>query len=138
MGKERILFICNENSARSQMAEGLVNFYYGHLFQAFSAGLKATRVHPHAARAMAEIGIDISSHRSKTVEEFIDQPFDTIVTVCDQAKQTCPFFPGGRKYLHLSLEDPAGCQGNDQEVMECFRRCREDIHNWIKSTLLHQ
>jgi len=118
------------------MAEGLVNFYYGRLFQAFSAGLEATRVHPFAVKAMAEIGVDISSHRSKAVEEYISQPFDYVVTVCDQARQACPFFPGGKRYLHLDLDDPAACQGNDQDVLECFRRAREAIHLWVKTNLI--
>jgi len=134
--KKRILFLCYQNSARSQMAEGLANFFYPHLLQGFSAGLEATRVHPYAVRAMAEIGADISSHRSKTMEEYTGQTFDYVVTLCDQAKQACPYFPGGRKYIHHSFADPAACRGNDQEIMDCFRSTREAIRAWIEATLL--
>jgi arsenate reductase len=134
--KKRILFICTHNSARSQMAEGLVNALYEDRFQAFSGGIEATRVHPAAIRAMAEMGIDISSHRSKRVNEFIDQPFDYVVTVCDNARQGCPFFPGGKEYIHNTFEDPAACRGTEEENLDCFRRSRDEIHAWIEKDLL--
>jgi arsenate reductase len=134
MEKKRILFICTHNSARSQMAEGLVNTLYGDRFQAWSGGTEATRVHPAAIRVMADIGIDISGHRSKSVDEFIDQPFDYVVTVCDNAQQSCPFFPGGKEYIHRGFDDPAACQGTEEEILACFRRSRDEIRAWIEET----
>lgn len=135
-GKKRILFICVHNSARSQMAEGLVNAHYADRFQAFSGGTEATKVHPSAIKAMAEIGIDISSHRSKSVDEFIDQRFDYVVMVCDDSETGCPFFPGGKEYIHHAFEDPAACQGTDEEILACFRRSRDEIRDWIRNDLL--
>jgi len=134
MGKRRILFICVHNSARSQMAEGLVNARYAGRFQAFSGGTVATRVHPAAIQAMAEIGIDISSHRSKSIDEFLDQPFDYVVMVCDDSQADCPFFPGGKEYIHHAFDDPAACQGAEDEVLACFRRSRDEIGAWIQNT----
>lgn len=131
MAKKRVLFVCTHNSARSQMAEGLVNALHGDRWQAVSGGTEATRVHPAAIRAMAEIGIDISGHRAKSVDEFLDQAFDLIVTVCDNARQTCPFIPGGREYIHQGFEDPAACAGTDEEVLACFRRSRDEIRAWM-------
>ena len=136
MERKRILFICTHNSARSQMAEGLVNSLYADRFQASSGGTEATMVHPAAIRVMAEIGIDLSAQRSKSVNEFIDQPFDHIVTVCDNARQGCPFFPGGKEYLHHTFEDPAACTGTDEEVLNCFRRSRDEIRAWIEKTFI--
>jgi len=138
MSKKTILFICVHNSARSQMAEGLVNAYYSDRFQAFSGGTEATEVHPSAIKAMAEIGIDISSHRSKSIDEFEGQRFDYIVMVCDDSQTGCPFFPGGKEYIHHAFEDPAACQGTDEEILACFRRSRDDIGNWIRQDLLNR
>jgi arsenate reductase (thioredoxin) len=134
--KKKILFICTHNSARSQMAEGLVNALYADRFQAFSGGTEATRVHPVAIRVMAEIGIDISGQRSKSVKEFIAQPFDYIVTVCDSAGQDCPFFPGGKEYIHNTFEDPAACKGTDGEILACFRCSRDEIRAWIEERFI--
>ena len=131
-----VLFICVHNSARSQMAEGLVNAFHAGRLRAVSGGTVATRVHPAAVRAMAEIGIDISGHRSKSIDEFMDQRFDLVVTVCDNAQTDCPFFPGGREYIHRSFEDPAACGGADDEVLACFRKSRDEIRAWIESELL--
>jgi arsenate reductase len=136
MDKKRILFVCTHNSARSQMAEGLVNALYGDRFQAFSAGMEATAVRPAAILVMAEIGIDISGHRSKGVNEFINQPFDYIVTVCDTARQSCPFFPGGKEYRHVTFEDPAACRGTEQDILTCFRRSRDEIRRWVEETFV--
>jgi len=136
MNKKTILFICVHNSARSQMAEGLVNAHYSDRFQAFSGGTEATRVHPAAIKAMAEIGIDISSHRSKSVDEFEGQRFDYVVMVCDDSQTGCPFFPGGKEYIHHAFEDPAACQGTDEEILACFRRSRDEIWAWIRNDLL--
>jgi len=134
--KKRILFICVHNSARSQIAEGLVNALYGHRFQALSGGTMATRVHPAAIKAMTEIGIDISAHRSKSIDEFMDQRFDYVVMVCDDSQADCPFFPGGKNYIHHAFEDPAACRGSDEEVLACFRRSRDEIRAWVEETFI--
>ncbi len=131
-----ILFICSHNSARSQMAEGLVNALYADKFAASSGGVEATRVHPAAVKAMAEIGIDISGHRSKSIDEFMDRRFDVVVTVCDDAARDCPFFPGGKQYIHRAFADPAACRGTDEDVLACFRRSRDEIREWIETELL--
>jgi arsenate reductase len=134
MDKTRVLFVCTHNSARSQMAEGLMNGLYGDRFQAFSAGTEATAVRPEAIKVMAEIGIDISGHRSKSVDEFMDQRFDHVVMVCDNAARDCPFFPGGRDYIHHAFKDPAACEGTEEAILDCFRLCRDDIRRWIEET----
>ena len=136
MEKKRILFICVHNSARSQMAEGLVNALYGDRFQASSGGTEATRVHPAAIKAMAEIGIDISGHRSKSIDEFRDQRFDYVVMVCDDKQLDCPFFPGGKEYIHHAFDDPAVCTGTEEEILACFRRSRDVIRAWIEGVFV--
>ena len=136
MEKTRVLFICTHNSARSQMAEGLMNALYGDRFQAFSAGAEATAVRPAAIKVMAEIGIDISSHRSKSIDEFTGQRFDHVVMVCDNAARDCPFFPGGRDYIHHAFEDPAACTGTEEEILACFRRSRDEIRAWIEEIFI--
>ena len=132
--RRRILFICTHNSARSQMAEGLMNARYGDRFEAQSAGIEPTEVHPLAIKAMAELGIDISHHRSKSIEEFLGQEFDYVVTVCDHAKEACPFFPGAKEYLHASFPDPASVEGTEEERLEAFRRVRDEIAAWLERT----
>ncbi len=132
--RQRILFICTHNSARSQMAEGLMNARYGDRFEAQSAGIEPTEVHPLAIKAMAELGIDISHHRSKSIEEFLGQEFDYVVTVCDHAKEACPFFPGAKEYLHASFPDPASVEGTEEERLEAFRRVRDEIAAWLERT----
>jgi arsenate reductase len=134
--KKKILFICVHNSARSQIAEGLVNTLYGDRFLASSGGTEATRVHPAAIKAMAEIGIDISGHRSKSIDEFTDQPFDYVVMVCDDSQADCPFFPGGKEYIHHAFDDPAACKGTDEDILSCFRRSRDEIRHWIEETFI--
>ncbi len=131
-----VLFICTHNSARSQMAEGLVNALYADRLSAVSGGTEATRVHPAAVKAMAEIDIDISGHRSKSIDEFIDRKFDIVVTVCDNAAKDCPFFPGAKDTIHHAFEDPAACSGTEEEVLACFRRSRDEIRRWIETDLL--
>jgi arsenate reductase len=132
--KKTILFICVHNSARSQMAEGLVNSLYADRFQAFSGGTLATRVHPAANQAMAEIGVDISGHRSKNIDEFEGRRFDYIVMVCDEKQTDCPFFPGGKEYIHHAFDDPVACRGTEEEVLDCFRKSRDEIRAWIEAT----
>lgn len=134
--KKTILFICVHNSARSQMAEGLVNAFYADRFRAFSGGTEATRVHPAAIKAMAEIGIDISGHRSKSIDEFEGRRFDYVVMVCDDRQTDCPFFAGGKEYIHHAFDDPAACSGTDEEVLACFRRSRDEILAWIRAAFI--
>jgi arsenate reductase len=136
MDKKRILFICTHNSARSQMAEGLVNALHAGRFMAFSAGTEPGQLRPAAVKVIGEIGIDISGHRSKSVNEFMGQRFDFIVTVCDNARQGCPFFPGGKEYIHHAFLDPAACTGTEEDILGCFRRSRDEIRRWIEETLL--
>jgi arsenate reductase (thioredoxin) len=131
---KKVLFICTHNSARSHMAEGFMNALYGDRYLAFSAGTEPSALNPYAVRVMQEIGIDISDHRSKSVDEFIDRDLDYVVTVCDHAKEACPFFPGGRKTIHKGFEDPASAAGAEQEKLELFRRVRDEIREWIQNT----
>ena len=132
--RKKVLFICVHNSARSQMAEGLLNHFYGERYEAFSAGLKPGIVHPRAIEVMAEIGIDIGHNRSKSIEETFDNYFDVVITVCDQAKEACPIYPGGSKLLHQDFEDPSSFAGTPEEVLESFRRVRDQIRSWIEQT----
>lgn len=134
--KQSILFICVHNSARSQIAEGLINSLYADRFEAVSGGTEATRVHPAAIEAMAEIGIDIGGHHSKSIDVFEGRRFDHVVMVCDDKQADCPFFPGGKNYIHHAFDDPAACTGTDEEVLACFRRTRDEIKNWIGETLV--
>lgn len=130
--KPKILFLCTGNSARSQMAEGLMRATNGDRFEVLSAGTEPKGVNPLAVEAMREIGIDISSHRSKNVSDFLGQAVQYVVTVCDSAKQKCPIFPGTYKFLSWSLEDPAEATGSRTERLEVFRRVRDEIAQRIK------
>jgi arsenate reductase len=116
------------------MAEGLLKALYGDYYEAYSAGTEPTKVNPYAIKAMAEIGIDILLNRAKSVNEFIELSFDYVVTVCDNAKEACPFFPGGKTQLHKSFEDPAGFNGTEEEILFSFKRIREEIKSWITET----
>ena len=129
--KKRILFICTGNSCRSQMAEGFLRHMSGDKFEVFSAGVKPTQVNPLAIKVMAEVGVDISKHKSKSAMEFIGQQFDYVITVCDNAKQTCPIFPGHYEKLHWSLEDPAEAKGSEEERLVVFRRIRDEIKDSV-------
>lgn len=131
--KKRVLFICTHNSARSQIAEGLLNSLYGSRYEAHSAGIAPTAINPFAVRAMAEIGIDISANRSKSIEEFRGENFDYVVTVCDDAREACPFFPG-KKVIHKSFQDPSQFRGTDDEILADVRKVRDEIKGWIEST----
>lgn len=113
------------------MAEGLVNFLLKDKFIAFSAGTYPTKVNPFAIKVMEEIGIDISNHRSKSVSEFKGEKFDYVVTVCDSAKENCPFFPGAKEYIHQSFEDPSSYEGSDEEKLNKFRKVRDEIKKFI-------
>lgn len=127
MNKQRVLILCTGNSARSQMAEGLLRHEFGDHYEVSSAGLKPSHVRPEAIAVMRELGIDLSGHRSKHVDEFADQPFDYVITVCDNAKETCPVFPAAVRRIHWSLEDPAAVEGSEEERLSAFRRIRDQI-----------
>ena len=132
--KKKILFICTHNSARSQMAEGYMNARYGDRYEAFSGGTEITRVHPMAIAVMNEIGIDISGHRSKLIDEFFKKGIETTVTVCDSAQKVCPFFPGAKEDIHQSFPDPSAFTGSGEEVRAGFRTVRDEIIRWIDAT----
>ena len=134
MSKQSVLFICTHNSARSQMAEGLLNHLFGDRYEAYSAGTEATRVHPLAIQVMRRIGIDISAHESKIVDRFGSQKFDIVVTVCDLARATCPFVPALRKRVHFSLQDPSAATGTEAEILAAFERTRDEIKRLILET----
>lgn len=131
MNKQRVLILCTGNSARSQMAEGLLHNLAGDRFEVFSAGTKPAGLNPNAVRALAELGIDISGHRSKSVDEYAGQQFDYVITVCDNAKESCPFFPGGGQRVHHSFEDPAAAPADQQPAV--FRRVRDEIRDWLRT-----
>jgi len=127
VNKERVLFLCTHNSARSQMAEGFLRRLAGDRFEAQSAGTEETTVNPFAIRVMAERGIDISKHRSKVYEGLMDKPWDYLITVCDDANERCPFIPGVEKRLQWSFEDPSRATGSEAERLAVFRRVRDQI-----------
>jgi arsenate reductase len=128
--------LCTHNSARSQMAEGLLRHLAGDRFGAHSAGTEATHVRPLAVRAMDEVGVDITGQESKTLERYLGEPFDYVITVCDDANEACPFFPGARNRLHWSFEDPARVEGSEEERLAIFRRVRDEIRERIAQELL--
>ena len=132
MKKKRVLLLCTANSARSQMAEGLLRHDHGDKFEVESAGTRATFVRPEAIAVMKEIGIDISGHRSKVVDEFAEQSFDHVLTVCDNANESCPIFPGHANRIHHSFEDPATVQGSEEERLASFRKVRDEIREYFK------
>jgi arsenate reductase (thioredoxin) len=134
--KQRVLILCTGNSARSQMAEGLLRELDGDLFDVYSAGSKPSVVNPLAIEAMRERGIDISQQRSKHLSEYLQQPFDYVITVCDQAAETCPFFPGRSERIHWSFPDPAAVTGSDDTRLQAFRQTREAIEERLKAWLL--
>jgi arsenate reductase (thioredoxin) len=130
--KKKVLFLCTHNSCRSQMAEGLVNHDLGDRIETFSAGTEATRVNPLAAKVMAEIGIDLSGHRSKTLDKFAAEPFDYVITLCGDANETCPLFFGGVKRMHIGFEDPSRLPGSEEEVLPEYRRVRDEIRQKMR------
>jgi arsenate reductase (thioredoxin) len=132
------LFLCTHNSARSQMAEGLLRNLAEGRFEVLSAGTEATHVRPLAIRAMEEIGIDISGQESKTLERYLGEPFDYVITVCDAANEACPFFPGARNRLHWSFEDPSRADGSEEERLAIFRRVRDAIRESIEQELVNK
>jgi arsenate reductase (thioredoxin) len=132
----RVLFLCTHNSARSQMAEGLLRYLAGDRFEAYSAGTEATSIRPLAIRAMEDIGIDISSQGSKTLDRYLSEPFDYVITVCDEANEVCPFFPRASTRLHWSLTDPSQAEGSEQERLVVFRRVRDELRDRIAQELI--
>jgi arsenate reductase len=130
--KKRVLFLCTHNSARSQMAEGLLRRMAGDRFEVFSAGTEATRVQPLAIQAMREIGIDISGHTSKTLDAFRGETFDYVITVCDRANESCPIFPGQTERIHWSFDDPTAATGKDEERLRVFRQVRDAIQQRLR------
>ena len=135
---KRVLFICTKNSARSQMAEGLVNHDLAGEFQAFSAGTDPSDVHPVAVAVMGELGIDISHHRSKAMDEFANEKFDYVITLCDQANESCPVFFGGTKRLHMGFDNPAAVPGSEAEKLIAFRKVRDQIREKVVGFLSKQ
>jgi arsenate reductase len=130
--KKKLLLLCTHNSCRSQMAEGIVNHYLGDRFQAFSSGTEATRVNPLAIRVLAELGIDISSHRSKTLDEFAGEKFDYVITLCGSANEHCPLFFGGVQRIHIGFDDPSQVAGTPEEILPEFRRVRDEIRSRLE------
>jgi arsenate reductase (thioredoxin) len=130
--KKKVLILCTGNSARSQMAEGLLRHDAGGKFEVASAGVAPSHVRPEAIALMNELGIDISTHRSKSVDEFAGQEFDYVITVCDNANEQCPVFPGKTKRIHWSFEDPAAAQGDEGVRLSVFRRVRDEIRERLR------
>jgi arsenate reductase (thioredoxin) len=135
MNKQRVLFLCTHNSARSQMAEGFLRDVAGDGFEVASAGTEARGVHPLATRVMAEVGIDLRGHASKTLDRFLGEPWDFIITVCDSANEACPVFPATTRRLHWSLDDPSAARGNEEERLGVFRRVRDEIRSRVEGWL---
>ena len=131
--KKRVLVLCTGNSARSQMAEGLLRHLAGDRFEVFSAGTLETYVRPQAVEAMREIGIDISAQYSKSQDEFAGQPFDYVITVCDNAREHCPIFPGKAERIHWSIDDPAFAGNTDEERLDAFRRARDELRQELEA-----
>lgn len=135
-GRGRVLFLCTHNSARSQMAEGLLRGLGGDRYEAYSAGTEATRVREEAIRVMRELGIDISGHRSETLERYLDGEFEYVITVCDDAAEACPVFPGAGRRLHWSFRDPSSARGTEEERLAVYREVRDSIRARIGNELL--
>jgi arsenate reductase (thioredoxin) len=136
MEKKRVLILCTGNSARSQMAEGLLRHDAGERFDVESAGTKPSFVRPEAIAAMDELGIDISGHHSKSVKEFGGQKFDYVITVCDSARESCPIYFGGAERLHHSFDDPAALDGSEEERLNLFRRVRDELRGYLRELFL--
>jgi len=125
--KKKVLFLCTANSCRSQMAEGIANHFLGDRLEAFSAGTGASYVNPRAIEVLSEIGVDISDHRSKNIDEFSGQDFDYVITLCSDANEKCPLFFGGVERTHLGFSDPAKARGTEEAIMAEFRKIRDEI-----------
>jgi len=134
--KKKILILCTGNSARSQMAEGLLKHIRQNEFEVFSAGTKPSIVRPEAVKVLAEVGIDISKNRSKSVDEFTNQNIDYVLTVCDNAKESCPYFPAQTKLIHHSFADPAEVEGDEETRLSAFRRVRDQIQEYLSGSFV--
>ncbi len=132
----RVLFLCTHNSARSQMAEALLRHHGKERIEVYSAGTEPGRVHPMAVHVMAESGLDIAGARSKSLDEFLGQDFDYVITVCDQANESCPSFPGDPKRIHWSFPDPSAVEGNEEERLRAFRTVRDQLNTRLQTWLL--
>jgi len=130
--KKKVVFLCTHNSARSQMAEGILRNLYGDRFEVFSAGTEPSMVNPYAIEAMQEIGIDMSAHSSKSIDKFDGMKIDYIVTVCDHAKESCPTFPEAKHNIHKGFSDPSKFRGKDEEILLGFKQVRDEIRSWIQ------
>ncbi|HEX7172085.1 MAG TPA: arsenate reductase ArsC [Candidatus Limnocylindria bacterium] len=133
---QRVIFVCTHNSARSQMAEGMLRAWGGDRFEVHSAGTEATRVRPEAIAAMAEIGIDIGGQSSKTLEPYLGESFSWLITVCDQAREACPTIPGVRQQAHWSIDDPSAVEGDDDMRLQAFRTARDGLRDRIHMFIL--
>ncbi len=133
---QRVIFVCTHNSARSQMAEGMLRAWGGDGFEVFSAGTEATVVRPEAITVMDEIGIDISGHTSQTLEPFHGESFTWLITVCDQAKESCPTLPGVQQQAHWSIDDPSGVEGDETVRLDAFREARDRLRDRIHMFML--
>ena len=136
MSAQRVLFLCTHNSARSQMAEGLLAHLGGERFEAHSAGTEATAVRPLAIEAMSELGIDISTQTSKTLDRYVNDRFAYVITVCDDANETCPYFPNAERRIHWSLPDPSKATGSEAEQLAVYRQVRDELRGRIERELL--
>jgi arsenate reductase len=130
-GKKQVLFVCTHNSARSQMAEGILRELYGDRYEVYSAGVEPSHVSPYAVEVLKEKGINISDQRSKHINEFKEMEFDLVVTVCDHAREACPFY-SGKQVVHQSFSDPAAADGSIEEIWSAFRTVRDEIWHWIQ------
>lgn len=136
MEKIRVLFLCTGNSCRSQMAEGWTRFLKGDLIEPYSAGIEKHGLNPLAVKAMAEVGVDISQHTSKSIEDLPTMDFDYVVTVCGHAKENCPHFPGRAEIVHVGFEDPpklAETAKSEEETMQHYRRVRDEIRAFVET-----
>lgn len=131
-GRQRVLVLCTGNSARSQMAEGLLRQLGGNALEVVSAGVAPSYVRPEAIAVMQEIDIDISAHRSKSVDEFLGQDFNYVITVCDNANERCPIFPGPTQRIHWGFDDPAAATGDEEAKLAVFRRVRDEIRHRLQ------
>ena len=133
--KKKVLFVCTQNSARSQMSEAILRHFHGDKYEAFSAGIKPYIVNPVAIEVMKNIGVDMSSHRSKSIDEYIHQEFDAVITVCDNAKEQCPHIAGSKRKLHHTFANKVPVTGTDREIYEGFERLRDEIKNWLDDSV---
>ena len=132
---QKVLILCTHNSSRSQMAEGLLRELSNGHVEVYSAGTEPSRVHPLAIKAMAERGLDITGHTSRHLGEFLDRSFDYVITVCDDANETCPVFPGPAQRIHWSFPDPSAAQGSEEDRLAVYRTVRDSIEDRLQEWL---